>query len=63
MVTIARIKKASLWMAGKRPLVTSMRTIRVSKIFGLNHMIGQLKNIASPMRIEAKMRNISLVSK
>jgi len=60
---MARMKKASLWIAGKRPLVTNMRIMSVKRIFGLNHMIGQLKNIASPMRIEARIRNISLVSK
>ena len=60
---MARMKNASLWIAGNRPFVTSMRIISVNKIFGLNQMSGQPKNIARPINKEAKMRNISLVSK
>jgi len=57
------MKNASLWIAGSRPLVKSIRIMRRRSVVVLNHGIGQWKNIASPMRIAAKMRNISFVSK
>jgi len=50
-------------MAGRRPLVKSNKTIRVNNTLGLNHIRGQPKNIATPIRIAASTRKSSFVSK
>ena len=60
---IARMKNASLCMAGSNPLVISMRIAMVKSVCGSNHNKSHPNIMASPNRTAAKIRNISLVSK
>jgi hypothetical protein len=63
MATIARIKKASLWIEGRRPFVISIKITNVKSDRRSNHHKGQPKNEANPKRIAAKIKNSSFVSK
>ena len=63
MVTMARIKNASLWIDGSKPLVKSIKITSVNKARWSNHHKGQPKNMATPKKIAAKIKKISFVSK
>ncbi|MEK7597326.1 MAG: hypothetical protein AAB441_01630 [Patescibacteria group bacterium] len=63
IVTIARIKKASLWIDGNKPLVKSIKITRVNKTLLSNHHKGQPKKYAIPNKIAARIKKISFVSK
>jgi hypothetical protein len=50
-------------MAGSRPLVIRIRIVKVRSSLLSNHHKDQLKATASPRKIEAIIKNTSLVSK
>jgi len=63
MVTMAKIKKASLWIEGSKLLVKSIKTTNVNKARLSNHHKGQPKNMANSNKIVTKIKKISFVSK
>lgn len=63
MAIKAKIKKASLWIAGRRPLVKRIKIVKVKRARLSNHHKVQPKYIASPKRMAVKIKKISLVSK
>jgi len=60
---MARIKKASLWIDGSKPLVKSINTTKVSNTLLSNHHKGQPRKYAIANRIAARTKKISFVSK
>jgi len=62
-VIIAKIKKASLWIDGRSPLVKSIKITSVNSTRLSNHHKGQPKKYAIPNNTAAKTKKISLVSK
>jgi len=63
IVTMAKIKKASLWIEGRSPLVISIRIVIVKRARLSNHQRLQPKNKERVKIIEAKIKKSSLVSK
>jgi len=60
---MAKIKKASLWIEGRRPLVISIKMVMVKSARLSNHQRLQPKKSANDKIIEAKIKKSSLVSK